>query len=261
MSPAVIRRIPATAAAAEAAGLGAFERSFTYPLGADRFRIDHGADYCAFFRDLGRPEVLTAEIDGRPAGVLVAVRRASPAAHWYVCDLKVAPTAAGAGIGRRLLRAFEAEIRRGDPAFGVSMNQADGSNRLRDAALRCPGVVIRTGPTLVVASLDHDAWLRVATDVEAAFGPCGFYDPAGKKDLVLESTGLRMPVLHLQHGPCARPRSTVARPGAVHMMCAPAEHPIVAVLARHGIAPGATASTLCAAAPPIDWATLLTSDI
>ena len=261
MNRVAIRRLKATAGAAHAADFAAFERSFTYPLGQDRFRIDHGADYGAFFRDLGAPEMLLAEVDGRLAGVLVAVRRETPEPHWYVCDLKVAPTAVGASVGRHLLRTFDAEVRRNDPAFGVSMNKADGSNRLRDAALRCPGVAITAGPTLVIASMDYDAWARVSASVEAALGPCGFYDPIGKKDLVLLSTGLRMPLLHLQHGRFARSRTTAARPGATHMMCAPVGHPVVCVLSRNGIALDATAATLCVGGMSIDWSALLTSDI
>ncbi|HYC78967.1 MAG TPA: GNAT family N-acetyltransferase [Planctomycetota bacterium] len=254
---AVVREAPCAAASVDE--LAAFERRFSYPLGARRFRIDHGSDYFAFFRDLGAPRAWVAELAGRLVGVLVAVRRPPPFDAWYLCDLKVDPETPGLGIGRRLLRAFDAAVGPKAAAFGVSMNDADGGNRLRDLALRRPG--FRSIATLVVASMDFASWRRAAAAVREAFGATDFYDPAGKKDLVFDDGG-RVPVLHFQHGPFARgaPSRVEARPDARHFLCTLADDPLVGRLGDAG-ASLATATVLERGAATRDYRLLLTSDI
>lgn len=263
MNGIVVRAVAASTLAARQHELTAFERGFVYPLGRDRFHIDHGADYLAFFAALGEPFPWLAEQDGRLVGVFVAVRRQlANRSIWYVCDLKVAPTATGRGIARRLLRAWaDAHVRDADAAFAVSMNGADGQNRMAPLAARCPAAgPIRT-TQLVLFSLDHAAWLRTAPLLQRTLGPLGFHDPHGTKDIVLESTGTAMPLLHLQHGPWARPHLAPAREGAVHMFCLPAAHALVGELQRLGIAPNASATVLHRHLGDVDWTWLSTSDI
>lgn len=92
-----------------------FERQFEYPLGSDNhFRISHGSDYTRFFRAMGEATCLVAEHAGRVSGTLGLVRRRVLApdggeifAH-YVCDLKIAPTARGGVLLRRLFQAATA---------------------------------------------------------------------------------------------------------------------------------------------------------
>ncbi len=262
MSRARIESLDGTAVAARHAEFARFERGFTYPLGADRFRIDHGTDYLAFFRGLGEPATYVAVVDGELAGVLVAVRRRMPEPLWYLCDLKVAEVAGGAGLARRLLRAFATDHLPATPrAFGVSMNPAQGENRLARLALRCAGSGIAAGPTLAVVSFDFATWKRIEPLVTATLGPVRFYDPRGRKDIVLASTGAPMPLLHLQHGESARGDTTDARPGSVHMLCLPERDPLLVALACAGVVAGATASVLHVGLPDFAWRRVLTSDI
>jgi hypothetical protein len=257
-----IERLDARAVAARQAELASFERAFTYPLGTDRFRIDHGADYLAFFRGLGEPSVFAATLDGVLAGLLVAVRRAMPDPVWYLCDLKVTPARGGLGLGRALLRAFAVAHLRATPrAFGISMNPAAGVNRLARLALRCPSAGVRIGPTLAVVSFDFATWQRIEATLARALGPLRFYDPRGRKDIVLESTGAPMPLLHLQHGPFARRDTTAARPGCTHMLCLPQHDPLLAELAAAGVIAGASASVLHKGMDDFGWRHVLTSDI
>jgi hypothetical protein len=266
MSRARVHALDAAAVACRHAEFAAFERGFTYPLGGDRFRIDHGADYLAFFRTLGDPVVFAAEEAGELRGVLVAVRRPQPVSAWYLCDLKVA-AGAGAGRGRRLLRAFAgSRLRPTDRAYGVSMDPASGENRLRRLALRCTTPRIATGPTLALWSLDAGAWGRCAPLLERELGPPGLHDPRGVKDIVLLSTGARLPFLHLQHGRLARPAAlpAAARPIAadeVVMFCLPEADPLLGELGRIGAPPRARASTLHVGMEDCRWRQVLTSDI
>jgi GNAT superfamily N-acetyltransferase len=263
MSRWSVRAVDAAELAARAAELAAFERAFTYPLGNDRFHIDHGVDYLAFFRGLGTPFAHLAERDGRIVGVLVAVRRQLDGrAVWYVCDLKVESTASGRDLARRLLRTWAAtHVQATDAAFAVSMNAADGSNRLVQLAARCRVAgPIRT-TRLMLFTADHATWTEIAPLLGGELGPLGFHDPRGTKDIVLASSGTVMPLLHLQHGPWARSVRVPARPGAVHMFCLPEAHGLVAGLGRAGVVPSSSATVLHRHLDGVDWVKLSTSDI
>lgn len=95
------------------AALAAFEREFSYPLGASgRFRISHGEDYLPFFRAMGEAELLLLEEAGAVQGVLARVRRVlerrggeggEQMAH-YLCDLKLREAARGSLGLPRLIR-------------------------------------------------------------------------------------------------------------------------------------------------------------
>lgn len=256
MNVPTIRVAPPDEVSARHAEFAAFERAFTYPLGADRFHIDHGADYLAFFRALGSPEVFVAEDDGGIAGVLVAVRRRLLGRDaWYLCDLKAHRGA------RALLRSFaEARIDADTAAYGVSMNANDGSNRLAAAARRCAAAAPLRIEHIAFFTFDHTTWQRSEALLTAAVGPIGFLDNHGRKDIVLASTGRPMPLLHAQHGPLARPAGP-SRAGAVHMLGLAAAHRLVTSLRARGIAPMATASVLLRNMDRFDPSSILTSDI
>lgn len=259
-----IRECSAVEASEFADELAAFERQFRYPLGDDFFSIDHGADYLAFFRTLGKPRLLLALDGTRIAGVLVAVERQAERGPrmFYLGDLKVDPERSGALLGIRLLHAFDA-LACGEPAYGVSMNPSQGRNRLAALLARVPGADVRIATRLVFFSLDYDAWRRVERLCREAFGAIGWVDHRGRKDIVLESTGAPMPLLHLQHGPFARLESDGPREGHVHMFCVPDSHELVAAIARAGCTPAAHATVLARRCHGVDagWSFVLTSDI
>ena len=214
--------------------------------------------------------MLVAERDLGAAGgrellaVCVVVRRPFATPAWYLCDLKVAPERRGGGLARRLLAACARScLGSGEPAFGVSMDPATGPNRMLRTASRLvgAGASIAAGPRLGIWSLGYADWRRAESRLTAALGPVTFFDPAGTKDIVLESTGRPMPLLHAQHGPCARPGGVAARDGHVHMLCLPLDDPLATALGDLGIAVDATASVLQRGMAGFDWRQLLTSDI
>lgn len=259
MSALRVRELSEPDVAARADELAAFEHRFDYPLGTDRFRIDHGRDYLAFFRALGAPRVLVAEAAGRIVGVLVAVRRRL-AGHdaWYLCDLKA--DAAG-GTTQRLVAAWAAGIARDEPFFGVSMDPADGVNRFARAARRRSPFGALAETPLAVFSLDHDTWRRVEPVLAAALGPTSLCSNAGVKDIVLLSTGEPLPLLHVQHGPLAREPRVAPRAGAVHMLALPARDALVARLAESGVRTDTTATVLHRHMDGFDWRWLSTADV
>ncbi len=262
MNAVVVRACSAAQLGLRQQELAGFERRFEYPLGRDHFHIDHGSDYLAFFRALGEPFPFVAESAQGIVGVLIAVKkRTARGPVWYLCDLKVSPLSER-GLGQRLLASWaRAHLEPNAAAFGVSMNAADGSNRMARVARRCPAAGVVATTEVVLFSFDHATWLRVASTVERELGAVAFFDPRGTKDIVLASTGQPLPLLHAQHGPFARPRVGPARKDHTHMLCLPRTDSLVGTLAERGATPNASATVLHRAMPQFDWRHLLTSDI
>jgi hypothetical protein len=249
-----------------------YEREVTYPLGADRFSIDHGADYFSFFRRLrGRPECAddlryyVVEDGGRLRGVLAAVRRvfpsaSGPRASWYVCDLKAIQNARG--VMSPLLRCSRDDAFVAEPsAYAISMNRQDGSNPLVDIAQRFAGTWRFETRRLVVFSLDFAAVARARSVLADRFGAISFLSLRGVKDIVLASSGEAMPLYHLQHGPLAERGRPDAAPNAMHMFCLCETDRAVPSLAALDIAPTASATVLVVGESGPDPALFLTSDI
>lgn len=81
------------------ASLQAMEEVFTYPLGQSQFMIRHGFghdryDYFSYFEQLGQPHFYVLELDSKVIGsVCCVLREIEGQKVWYICDLKVIPSA------------------------------------------------------------------------------------------------------------------------------------------------------------------------
>lgn len=83
-----------------------FEKQFTYPLGNDRFYIQHGEnnDYFSFFEKLGKPNIMVLEKDNKVIGVCAAVlREINQEKYWYLCDFKIEEEHRGQKLYRLLM--------------------------------------------------------------------------------------------------------------------------------------------------------------
>ena len=256
----------------------AMEKGVTYPLGEDRFELDHGDDYFAFFDRMGETAYHAVLEGDRVVAVGCGVLRSipkkaggAPEPLWYGCDLKVDR----AYRGKRLpWEMFKFAIPRKYPVcgrgYGISMNPGDGSEnpvvrlceRFTLAPMRCAG-------TLFFYSLAADQMAEVAPWVETERGPLGYLSLGGIKDIVLQSTGRPMPLLHVQFGPCAETDKSGKRgrwfdePQAesVHMFCTPVNDDLARGMHDRGFLPSATASIICHRMGGWDWRFVLTSEI
>ena len=248
----------------------ALEEGVTYPLGEDRFEIDHGEDYFAFFERLGELSYL-AVLDGEEvvAAVAAVARRvppspgAPPRRAWYLCDLKVRPGHRGRRIPARLFAwALPRKYLACPRGYAISMNPGDGSeNSVVRLLARFPVAPLSLGATLYLYSLDDGAMRAVRPVLEEARGPVSFLSLRDTKDIVLQSTHSPMPLLHVQFGPCGAEGDPEPEPGCVHMFCTPSEDPLVAKLREQGYAPSATAALVQHRMRDWDWRFVLTSDI
>jgi hypothetical protein len=250
--------------------IAALEAQASYPLGSDRFTIDHGADYFAFFRRLGDLHYYAA-IDGDEvvavgAGILRRLRTVPGGRErraWYLCDLKVRPDHHGRGLPLRMLgRAFFLNYLRCPRGYGISMDPGGGRpNRLPDLLARFRWLRLGVAARLVFYAFDAATMRGSRGLVEAHRGPVSFLSLDEEKRLILESTGRPLPLLHLQHGPMAESGAAEPRDGHIHMLCAPEDDPLVGDLSLLGKEPIATASVIQHGMGDWPWKLVLTSDI
>ena len=253
--------------AAFAEGIAALERGTSYPLGDDRFELDHGVDYFAFFDRLGEA-VYEVALDGeRVVAISCRVLRERPLRCWYLCDLKVHPDYRGQRIAQRFVRhAFVRAYARCSRGYAISMNEAGGAeNRIERLVRRLRMVPIGTAE-LALYSLACDDMARCAPIVERHRGPVAYLSHAGRKDLLLHSTGQRLPLLHAQFGRCAADSSEAGwtsgpQEDHVHMLVTPRGDGLDAELRASGCEPDASATLIHhrMKGGPFDF--VLTSDI
>ena len=251
-------------------GIAGLEQGISYPLGQDRFTIDHGLDYFAFFDRMGPASTYVATVDQKVAAVGSLVSRRippspgrTPVDTWYLCDLKVNRPHRRKRIPIRMFSAgFRSKYTICPRGYAISMNPSDGSeNPIVRLARHITLAPVSTGPTLLFYSLSCADMIRIRPFVEEHLGPIGFLSLKGVKDIVLQSTGLPMPLLHLQHGPCAVDGLHDPQDEHVHMFCTPMTDPLAEVMLQQGVAATATASILHHRMKNWDWRFVLSSEI
>jgi len=251
---------------AYSARLQEFESKAEYPLGSDAFKISHGDSYFSFFERLGEP-VFHVALDGeRVIACAAAVLREIPFGAkkiraWYVCDLKVDPDYRRQGIPTRLfLKGLFWNYLRCPRAYGISMDPLNAPNRVLALSSKLPFLPFGLAGKLNIYSLSFEEYKFLEKSLAELLGPLGFLSLSGKKDIVLKSTGKPMDLLHLQHGPKGEQPGIEARPGAVHMLCAPSDSRLDLLLGKHFKEP-ARASIIAHGMKKVDWGFVLTSEI
>ena len=250
--------------------IAALEAGAVYPIGDDFFQIDHGPDYFAFFDRLGALVYYAAFAGERIAAVAAGVLRQVPIAAgarlrpaWYLCDLKVDPEFRQQRIPLKMLRAsFLPNALRCRRGYAITMNPAEGENRVVRLASHWRWTPIHFAATLHLYSCDPEEMRALEPLVREHRGPLGYLSLRGVKDIVLQSTGQPLPLLHLVHGPEVRRQTHAApQPGATHMFCAPAGGPLDRAVQSAGHRPSSSASVIQHGMKRCDWRFVLTSEI
>lgn len=250
--------------------VGALEEGIDYPLGKDRFSLDHGSDYFAFFDRLGAVVTHGYAEDKTVVALGTGVLRRglrgvghSVEEFWYLCDLKVRRSHRGKHIPWRLfgLSVPRHYVRCGR-GYGVTMNPGDGSeNPVVRMIANFTLVPISVATTLLFFSLDADQMRAAMGTIQAHRGKTTFRSLSGVKDLILESTGEPMRLLHTQFGFFAEHGTSEPQDGFVHMLCSPQGDPLSDALLEQGFSTSATATVLHHRMHDWDWSFILTSDI
>lgn len=248
------------------ARLAALEGEARYPLGDDHFSIDHGADYFAFFDRLGEEErwvvVDEAELVATAGGVL---RILDDGPAWYLCDLKVSPSHRArhlpAQMGARSAPGGLLRCRRG---YGIAMDPTGARGESHPMARRLARFLLFNAGVLghlSLFSLDAEQAARATPVVVEHRGSLTWLSLAGKKDIVLESTGQPLPLLHAQFGPYAEAGSADVVDGAVHMICVPTGDALFDALCADGFAVSGSATVFHLRMDEGLLPTILSSDI
>ena len=182
---------------------------------------------------------------------------------WYACDVKVHRDYRRTRIPSKMfVKAFPVNYLRCPRGYGISMNPGDGSsNRAVKVFQQLPFIPIQAHQIIGLVSLDAEKMRAVHPLLEAHRGPVSYLSLEGIKDIILESTGAPMPLLHAQFGPCAQHGYDTPIDGHTHMFCAPIEDPLFRDLATMNIEPSSTATIIEHRMQGCDWRFILTSDI
>jgi hypothetical protein len=246
--------------------LQAFETRAEYPYGDDFFKLDHGANYFAFFERMGEPLFHVAMDDERVAACAAGVLRTieidgKQTRAWYLCDLKVDKDYALQKIPAKLFRKnLFANYLKCGRGYAVSMNPSKGKNRVVKLIERFRWIPIRYAAKLNFYSFDQTAAERFHDRLESALGAISYLSLKGKKDLIMRSTNARLPLFHIQHGALAAHGMNKPSEDGTYMICA-SEDSSLDKLLNENFPVSATASVLAHRMTPKDWNFILTSDI
>lgn len=246
--------------------LQAFETRAEYPYGDDFFKLDHGENYFAFFERMGEPLFHVALDQDRIAACAAGVLRTiqidgKETRAWYLCDLKVDKAYALEKLPAKLFRKnlFSNYLKCGR-GYGVSMNPAKGKNRVVKLIERFRWIPIRYAGKLNFYSFDQTEAAAFHDRLESELGKISYLSLKGKKDLIMRSTGARLPLFHIQHGALAEGGVEKPVENGTYMICA-SENSALDSLLNERFSVSATASILAHRMQPENWNFILTSDI
>lgn len=240
------------------------EASISYPLGDDRFHLDHGSDYFAFFRRLGVVHCYLAHHDERILGLGQGILRSMPDGKraWYLCDLKVIPEARGHKLTYRLFRrAFFWNYLKCSRGYAITMDPPQGENPIVRLSEHLPFTPLQVAARLAFFSLSYSEMQAVRPHLESHRGPVSFLSHRGRKDLIMQSTGKAMPLWHAQWGAFAEREKLEPVEGGTHMFTVPMTDPLFEELLSRGLRPSAHAHVLAHRMKHTNWAFVLSSDI
>jgi hypothetical protein len=180
---------------------------------------------------------------------------------WYLCDLKVHPDFQGRQITTKLfIKNLARNYLKCSRGYAISMNPANGRNPIVRLVQRLPQIPIDYAGQLNFYSFDERRAAEIHDSLEKELGKISYLSLAGKKDLIMKSTGERLPLFHIQHGAMAAHGAEKPTEKGTYMICAFEETDLDKLL-KNNFPISATASILSHRLKPKDWNFVLTSDI
>ena len=146
--------------------------------------------------------------------------------------------------------------------YAVTIDPIDQSeNAIVRMLQNFPMIPFSVATKLGVIMLDTELMEEVDPILRRHRGPISYSSAAGIRDIVPESGGEPLPVLHAQFGPCAQPGYKDPVDAHSHMFCAPLEDALIKDLAIRGIRPVTTITVVHHRLDSWKWQFILTNEI
>ena len=253
-----------------------------YPLGPDKFYLDHGKDYCQFFRRLGQLEMHICvnkkkDIVGTCAMILRNIPNEMELDNsnsdsyekvWYLSDLKIEKDFRGKHIPSQFItKNFIGKYLKSNKAYGITMDDKKNTRIVDICNKNSYMNMFKLSPVgkLYLYTVDYELMQLLHTVLNSNRGRIGYISLKGIKDLILKSTKNTMPLLHVQWGKFGtfEGENTFDYPmeGYSHMFCLYETDPLKQMLDNLNIMTDVTATIVQYNMEDINWDFVLTSDI
>lgn len=167
-----------------------------YPLrNNETFYIDHGNDYCAFFKRMGNMFMVIYEqnnkIVGNACGVLRNIQNNKLNQKiWYICDLKIDKQYRGKHIPFKMLCSAIHLVRLSKKGYAITMNKTDESSKNNkvvrlSSKINYSGVNFKYAGNILIYSVDYSTIQTIKQLLEEIKGKMHFVSLKGIKDLVI----------------------------------------------------------------------------
>ena len=247
-----------------------------YPMGEDKFCLDHGKDYCKFFRRLGELHMhicmdKSKDIRGTCAMILrqIPLEQSSDVTTniWYLSDLKIEKDYRGKHIPYQILtKNIIGKYLKSNKSYGITMDDKKNA-RVVDICKKNSYFNIKLNPSgkLYLYTVDCELMKLLHTVLSTNRGRIGYKSLEGVKDIILKSTKEPMKLLHVQWGKLGtfEGKGTYDYPieGYSHMFCLHENDPLKQMLDNLNITTDVTATIVQYNMNDVDWSFVLTSDI
>ena len=252
-----------------------------YPLADDRFYIDHGEDYFAFFERLGELYYM-AKIDSRQrivgtvACVLRSIQLLDPLFFnplqkrikvWYIGDLKLDPKYRNQRFPFKLFFKYGMQFwSKSSRVYAISMDSGSKPNRILKLVQKIPFGDFKSGGKLYIYTINYKELKTIDQILKRYFGPYHFVNLANIKDLILESTGRKMNIKHLVRDCYSKNKNSSMRISRkrsqnLFMFCVHSSNGLVETLKKAGITTNTSATIIHRQMDNTDWNFINTSEL
>lgn len=240
--------------------------SHWYPLGDDSFKINHGDNYFSFFNRLGKVLMIGVIFEN----ILIAtnccvLRKIYDTKVWYLCDLKVHKLFRNKFIPFKMFwKYFIGCYKITRKCYGITMDTKNTPNKVIKLASHVPFIKMDKIKKLILYSLDYKQMIQFEKYLKKSKNDIFYLSLIGKKDIILQSSGKPMNLLHIQWGKKRNEKDVIyetPQKDYQHMFCLLSTDVLNDVLIKMNIVCNSTASIISYNMSDYDFSFVLTSDI
>ncbi len=235
-----------------------------YPFGDEFFKINHGTNYFSFFDRLGdmtfRVALHQNKVVACAAGIVrTLLLNGKTIKAWYLCDLKVHPDYLGQKIPSKIFKKnLITNYLKCGRAYAISMNPRIGENRVVRLLKKFSWLPFNLSTKINFYNLPYQELLQFIENNNLD-SQC-FLSLSGIKDLILNSTGKPIKLLHFQSRQLIDTVYIGPTPDHIHMYCAIVGSNLDNLLSKR-FKPAASASVISHRMNNFNWDFISSSDI